>query len=358
MNYSLKFWKSFHWENVTKQPSTFAEFCMLYMIKGKLLDICCGNGRDSDYFKNNSLQVASFEHDTLNLEDEIHNFSLDETFDYVYCRFVLHSVPENLEDYILINSNHILRDGGLFFIEVRSDKGKVPDDTPHYRRLINKEVLKEKLINLNFEIVSEQESDGLSVYKGEDPILIRIVGRKIGDIQVNSKTSFNEWENVELPINPELSAHLLLKTKYILDSHKIPFLLVFGTLLGAYRDKKFIEYDTDVDIAFVFKYINKVKQLIDEGYFAIYGIILIRDNFPTLYSLRYKEDYLDMYFFKWSGGKYVCGKYRIASKQIMAPPSEINFLDQTFKTVNNIELYLAKKYNNWKVRLQNKHART
>jgi len=354
--YTLDFWRNYPWEEVPIQPSTFAEFCLPYMNGGKVLDVCCGNGRDSEYFRNNNLQVSSFDFGTLNLEKEISNFSLSGLFNYVYCRFVLHAIPENLEDYVLINSNHILQNEGLFFIEVRSDKGLRPDKL-HYRRLINKEILKSKLTNLNFEILFEQEADNLSIYKDENPLLIRIIAKKIGNIKVNSEISFNDWENVKLSINPKLSAHLLLKTKQILDAHKIPFLLVFGTLLGAYRENGFIKHDTDVDIALFFKHIKKVKALIDEGYFAVYGLELIRNNFPTLYSLRYKEDYIDMYFFKQGNTKYICAMYKIPISQISNPPRVINFLGESFNTVNDIELYLTRRYKNWWEPVENKHAK-
>ena len=40
----------------------------------------------------------------------------------------------------------------------------------------------------------------------------------------------------------------LLEIKKILDELKIPFFLLNGTCLGAYRDKKFIEWDEDIDL--------------------------------------------------------------------------------------------------------------
>jgi len=40
----------------------------------------------------------------------------------------------------------------------------------------------------------------------------------------------------------------LVALKYILDKYGVPFFLGFGTLLGACREKDFIENDQDVDI--------------------------------------------------------------------------------------------------------------
>ena len=41
---------------------------------------------------------------------------------------------------------------------------------------------------------------------------------------------------------------LLFKTKELLDEAGIPFILAFGTLLGAIREKDFIKNDPDIDL--------------------------------------------------------------------------------------------------------------
>lgn len=60
---------------------------------------------------------------------------------------------------------------------------------------------------------------------------------------------------------------LLKKVVTILDRNDIKYYLVFGTLLGCVRDKKFIPWDSDIDIAvFDIKSIFKVeKELNDVG---------------------------------------------------------------------------------------------
>ena len=147
LKYNIDFWKSFDRSKVTTKNSTFAEFCLPYMKQGEsVLDICSGNGRDSIFFKENNFFVSSFDYETLDLKDRKPKFSLDKTFNNIYCRFVLHCIPEGLEDYVLINSHSVLNVGGLLYIEARSDKGEVSNTiNQHYRRLIDKEVLKKKL---------------------------------------------------------------------------------------------------------------------------------------------------------------------------------------------------------------------
>ena len=169
--YVSDFWGEYYNRvNIPMESSSFAQFCLphINLSDDKILDICCGNGRDSKFFSSKGINTSAFDihsidlpgvnFKTLNLEDKGHNFSYEDgTFGSVYSRFVLHAVPEILEDYILINSNRVLKDGGLLFIEARSDSGQISDSLdPHYRRLINIDVLIEKLKNLNFEIEFKQ----------------------------------------------------------------------------------------------------------------------------------------------------------------------------------------------------------
>jgi len=247
---------------------------------------------------------------------------------------------------------------GLLFIETRSDKGKIPDST-HYRRLINKEALKQKLINLNFEILYEIESAGLSIYNNENPILIRLIAKKIKEIKIKSDMEFSEFRNLKNTLDLDNAKHLLLTTHQILSDNNIPFLLIFGTLLGAYRDKNFIPYDTDIDIGLFTKYLEQVLKLINDGYFAIYGIEFLRDLTPIPFlSLKYKKDYIDLFFYVQKNEMYKCGTTSIEAYQINRGISEIEFLGIPFKTVNNIEKYLKRQYGDtWRIQIKGKHAR-
>ena len=334
MEYSFTYWKDVYSKSkVTMEPSSFAHFCTSYLNKGDtLLDICNGNGRDSIFFEKCDVDVTSFDCDTLNLEDKIPKFGLDEVFNAAYCRFVLHAIPEDLENYVLQTAYEVIRKGGLLFIEVRSDKGTVLND--HYRRLINLNKLKAKLFDLNFKVEFELEQDNLSVYNNENPVLIRIIARKIGIL------------------NPVDCRYMLLNVKRILDTNKIPFFLVFGTLLGAYREQRFIPHDKDVDIGLFINYKSKVKRLIDKGIFKKYGLHYTGDNFKLFSTFRYKEEEIDLFYFNSStkpndekispaNSRYVIAKY--------GPLKDIAFLGTTFKTVTNVEDSLVDSYGeDWK----------
>ena len=351
--YSLEYWKEVVPTQTTMEPSAFSKFCLSYIPKGdNLLSICCGNGRDSFFFKENGLDVSAFDiqplrqtpfnFKELNLLEKPQNFGYEEqAFGAVYCRFILHSIPEDLEDYLLANAFTVLQKGGILCIEARSDKGIIINNN-HYRRLINIDVLKQKLFDLNFQVEFVQESDGLSVYNGENPVLIRIIARKIGIL------------------NPVDCEYMLLKTKYLLDKHNIRFFLIFGTLLGAYRDHAFIPYDKDVDIGLFEEDKIRVQRLVDKGDFKYFGLHYTGNNFKRFSTFLYKNEYLDLFYFR-SGlavSRFEISK--IKSRFILAKYGKlqnIHFLGTSFLTVGNIEAYLKDAYgDDWKTPIRLKGA--
>lgn len=180
--------------------------------------------------------------------------------------------------------------------------------------------------------------------------------------EIRDSRSFDKWREEHLfdevldghhtkKIDSKAVKYLLLKVKHVLDTNNIPFLLVFGTLLGAYRDGKFIEWDRDIDIAFLKEHKEKVLKVIKDGEFAFYEIMLIRD-IGYLYSLVYKSEYIDFHFFEKRAHGYVSGgadEYVIKKDQIENPNSKIMFLGEEFNTVFSIEQYLVDQYGEtWK----------
>ena len=173
-----------HWDKYyTKNskpfsPSDFA----LSMIKNlkvnsTLIDIGCGNGRDSLFFSQRKIKTVgidqskiaienlkSFENKYLNFENlnilDLNN----KNFDYGYCRFLFHSINEKEENFLLSwlkkNINNKI------FIESRViEKEKNIIEGDHYRRLMDLELFKSKLEDLNLKVLSIETSSKFSVYK-------------------------------------------------------------------------------------------------------------------------------------------------------------------------------------------------
>lgn len=202
------YWMNYYKKNFTlTDPSSFAEYVLPYLEKNKkLIELGCGNGRDSVYFSKNKVQVLGIDQvkcqiDYLNKEYGNHdlkfvsddftdlNENIDNDFDYIYSRFTFHSINEKKEDNTLdwIESN--IKINGLFFLEARSikdpmyKKGKSLSDnenfTDHYRRYMDLKTIINKLEKKGFSILYKIESDGLAVYKDDDPVVIRIIAKKI-----------------------------------------------------------------------------------------------------------------------------------------------------------------------------------
>lgn len=201
-----EYWNKFYNKNsLPFEKSNFAEFILNnYIESGKsLIEMGCGNGRDSIYFSKNGVKVigvdqaeneinflnSEFKNDNIEfLCGDFTKLNLKKSFDYVYSRFTIHSITEDGEDRLLnwVFSN--LHNGGNIFIEARSirddlyNKGtkisKTENFTDHYRRYANKDILINKLKKIGFQIIYEIESKGLAVYKDEDPYIVRIVGEK------------------------------------------------------------------------------------------------------------------------------------------------------------------------------------
>jgi len=189
------------------EPSLFAKAVMPEICKGKtLLELGCGNGRDSLFFYRNGINVTAVDASDCTIaqlkqqyeEDNI-CFICDDfvcspaifsgQFDYCYSRFSLHAINESQELEVIKNVFNVLKSKGKFFIEVRSvhdelyGKGeKVGEDAfvydGHYRRFVKKEELESRLKQCGFNIEYSEEQKGFAPYGESDPPVIRIIAKK------------------------------------------------------------------------------------------------------------------------------------------------------------------------------------
>ncbi len=199
------YWNEYYkTHRVNKDSSTFAKYIINKLLPNKrLIDLGCGNARDSIYFAQHNIEVLGIDY----ADDEIkylnENFSKDNLkfivqdmgamgdlgkFDYIYSRFSLHAISKMAEESLLNWISNSLLPEGLFFLEARSQKdpmfkqGKKISDTEnitdHYRRYSDFEEIKEKIINIGLEILEDVESNNLSVFGDDNPVLIRIIAKK------------------------------------------------------------------------------------------------------------------------------------------------------------------------------------
>lgn len=208
-----EFWREYYAQYPKPTyESSFANFVLPHMDENKnMIELGCGNGRDSIYFAQNNINVIAVDqiqeeidylnenHGESNLKfivDDFTNLSKTESdvirsmdFDYVYSRFTFHSINEKKENRTLDWIECNLTKGGYFFLEARSlndamfKRGVALSEnenfTDHYRRYLDLKTITEKLESRNFKIIHKSEGKNLAIYEDDNPCLIRIIAEKI-----------------------------------------------------------------------------------------------------------------------------------------------------------------------------------
>jgi SAM-dependent methyltransferase len=210
---TAEFWKGFYSNRSLRHtPSPFAQWCLEnYLFENsQILELGCGNGRDSFAFLHLDFPVIALDACEVAIADNVQyqqSLSLKTqgeflTFDFakldtlkiqnintLYSRFVLHAIPESLEDKILDFASEKLLSGAKMLHEFRTirdplmQQGEVLSETErlttHYRRFLNPDVFREKLTARGWNELFFVESDELAVFGEENPVVARIVAEKI-----------------------------------------------------------------------------------------------------------------------------------------------------------------------------------
>jgi len=191
------------------QPSDFAKFAMTYMQPSKkLIDLGCGNGRDSVFFCRSGLKVTAVDSSKGaidSFDSGLPIFAICDDFvttkaltcidyDYCYARWSIHAIKKVQQDELLPGIYHALNNNGLLFIEARTindvkyGKGKSLNEheyifDSHYRRFLDPDAFVDQLTTVGFNILFCKEANSFSVIDGDAPMLIRIVAKKESTIQ-------------------------------------------------------------------------------------------------------------------------------------------------------------------------------
>lgn len=197
-------------DSAPSAPSMFAQFCReKFLDPGRaVLEIGCGNGRDAFYFAEtnpvigiDASEVAIRANTETARARGIDNITFHTGFfgnaaipmetppGYIYSRFVLHAMDEQTEDNVIGLSHRTLPADGLFLAEFRTLADPLARDgisisgneriTDHYRRFIDANAVVAKLSAAGFEVVYSVESRGLAPHRGEDPVVARVVARRL-----------------------------------------------------------------------------------------------------------------------------------------------------------------------------------
>lgn len=156
-------------------------------------------------------------------------------------------------------------------------------------------------------------------------------------------------------INKKIARENILLLRNILRKTDIRWGLIFGTLLGAVREKNFITHDEDIDIYIFYEDKDKILELIHE--FKKFGFNVVRYERESLFSIIRNNEYIDFYFFKKKIFGRRCLDYYVPNF-FFKRSAKIKFFNHYFPTLNNAHKYLEFQYGkDWKIPKINSHAK-
>jgi tellurite methyltransferase len=201
----INYWNKFYKTKSITAESTFAKFTYkkLNKKKIKLLDIGCGNGRDSYYFNRKGFKVTGIDisqkaiqknskNKNKNLSFKKFDIGKDKIkgrFDVIYCRFFVHTVDELLESKLINLIKCSKNKGTKVFFEFRNYKDKIfgnfkakdhnkviEFEKGHFRRIIDPKIFKKKfLFETKSKLIYLKNGTNLSIVKKDNPNLSRMI---------------------------------------------------------------------------------------------------------------------------------------------------------------------------------------
>tara|TARA_B100000989_G_C19532146_1_gene470685 strand:- start:6030 stop:6674 length:645 start_codon:yes stop_codon:yes gene_type:complete len=211
-NYWDEYYKVHGGDKEISNPSSFAKFILKNYFSEKkfnIVELGSGNGRDAIFFAYNGHNVIAIDQSKKviniqkqNLENKLamnlhskaqdfvkEDYSKYEKIDAFYSRFTIHSISKSDELELLPKIYDNLEKEGLFCIEVRtindplygigdfcSENTFVTDN--HKRRFIDTKVFRKQVLDLGFKELYFIEENNLSIYKNDNPVLMRIILQK------------------------------------------------------------------------------------------------------------------------------------------------------------------------------------
>ena len=192
--------------------SSFAQFCLNNFFINKSLNIIelgSGNGRDAIFFAHHQHNITAIDQSTAAIDIEKKGLNIEfsqylkpKALDFIqenyaeygeidafYSRFTLHSITKDDELILLPKVYNALNEDGLFCIEVRTindplcgvgeelAKNTFITDN-HKRRFIDSQEFRGQVSKLGFKELYFAEEGNLSVYKNDNPVLMRLILKK------------------------------------------------------------------------------------------------------------------------------------------------------------------------------------
>ena len=202
------YWNKYYKLKLTPlAASSFAKYCWNnYLKKNRsILEIGCGNGRDSFFFNKKNLKVTALDKSTsvikknivknkkinfINIDITSKKLFLIGKFDFIYARFFLHAINFKSQNKLFKGLRKLSTSKNtLIMFEFRTIKdplflkgrkiSKYERLTYHYRRFIDKDILCSYLKKNRFKIIKVVEKKGLAKYKKDNPVVCRLIIKSV-----------------------------------------------------------------------------------------------------------------------------------------------------------------------------------
>jgi len=143
----------------------------------------------------------------------------------------------------------------------------------------------------------------------------------------------------------------LQEIKVVLNTIDIDCILIFGILLGAVRDKNFIKWDWDVELAVfpeeIYPKFNKLEVLLLNNGFEVVKKRIESKHFKVN-LIKYDNKYTLLGLHK--NGDMRSSRWNQVPSKYFDQLGEIEFLGEIYKTPSNVNKYLAFTYGeNWRI---------
>ncbi len=206
------YWTDYYAHHGHAEASSFARFVhdQLGADPVTVVDIGCGDGRDSIFFATRGRQVLGLDRAEVAIEharekarradldrarfrvcDLADQSALGEALEdqvqeavdrplVLYSRFLLHAIDARTQEALLDTVDARSRPGDRFVAEFRTDKdAELAKAHPqHFRRYLNAAELLADLRTRGWIIEHDVESSGLAPWGDEDPVLCRVIARR------------------------------------------------------------------------------------------------------------------------------------------------------------------------------------
>lgn len=170
----------------------------------------------------------------------------------------------------------------------------------------------------------------------------------------------------------EQARKTLLNISGVLDSVKLPFFLMQGTALGAYRDKDFTPTERDIDIGVLQEDLNRcIYSLVFEFIHSDFDVFCLIRPFTQVRTLIVRQGLIKadiVAFARYQGKRFACSPdepdqvlnpYAIVHEALLLEKYEqVELFEKQFNVPSPIETYLTREYDDWKTQREDHVSRT